>query len=553
MRKINLLPLLMSLFMVGCSQDEPSPGNGEDNAGMTTSYLSVNLVNSDDAGSRAASSGGYDDGDKTENFVKKVRFYFFNAAGGAMNVKPMSGEYVNYYDWTPGSDQSNDVNTGDDIEKKLPATIVITTPDGDKLPQAMAAVLNPPVNFPDGSKSLTELKIISADYADPQLTKEGTFVMFSSVYAKSKREIITVGIGDKIKSKKADAIADPVDIYVERNVAKVEVAYGLGEGVDISKIKLKDKDGNDLKVQGQQVYLKIEGWGLTAETNKGRLVKKINAAGWPDNYNTSYRSCWGINDMDATNEYHKYSSIGTPTHLYTNENAQLTDINGTAGLATEKTKVIIRGTHLKEDGTPFTIVRHMGYHFADDYSKDNEAANLLNLKKSILDQFTSNKSYYYQDGDDRKGISVGDLKIVVATQVLSEGSKNNCFVYAQLTDDAKKKTWFASKDADAQQVDPTTIDDDLKNKANVDWALVWNEGRTYYYYEIEHLHGQVGVVRNHVYRTRVTKIAGLGTPVYDPEEVIYPEKPDPNDHYIAARINILSWHIVNNDYELNWN
>lgn len=62
----------------------------------------------------------------------------------------------------------------------------------------------------------------------------------------------------------------------------------------------------------------------------------------------------------------------------------------------------------------------------------------------------------------------------------------------------------------------------------------------------------IGVVRNHVYDTKVTKIAGLGTPVYDPGLVIYPEKPSPNDHYIAAEIKILSWRLVSNDYELDW-
>ena len=50
----------------------------------------------------------------------------------------------------------------------------------------------------------------------------------------------------------------------------------------------------------------------------------------------------------------------------------------------------------------------------------------------------------------------------------------------------------------------------------------------------------------------MTKIAGLGTPVYDPDQVIYPEKPDDNDHYIAAEIDILSWRIVENNYELKW-
>lgn len=90
----------------------------------------------------------------------------------------------------------------------------------------------------------------------------------------------------------------------------------------------------------------------------------------------------------------------------------------------------------------------------------------------------------------------------------------------------------------------------------MDRALVWNSGMTYYYYEIIHNgvgdNATKGVVRNHIYDTKVTKIAGLGTPVYDPDMSIYPEKPDPNDHYIAAQINILSWRIVKNDYVLEW-
>lgn len=90
------------------------------------------------------------------------------------------------------------------------------------------------------------------------------------------------------------------------------------------------------------------------------------------------------------------------------------------------------------------------------------------------------------------------------------------------------------------------------NKDVVDHPLVWKNGMTYYYYEIIHNGNTKGVVRNHVYKTTVTKIAGLGTPIYDPELVVYPEKPDPNDHYIAAQINILSWHIVSNNYELEW-
>ncbi|WP_300851937.1 fimbria major subunit, partial [uncultured Bacteroides sp.] len=64
--------------------------------------------------------------------------------------------------------------------------------------------------------------------------------------------------------------------------------------------------------------------------------------------------------------------------------------------------------------------------------------------------------------------------------------------------------------------------------------------------------GKYGVVRNHVYAANIHSLVGLGTPVYDPEEVIYPEKPGGDDTYIAAEIRILSWRIVNQNIDLEW-
>ena len=60
-------------------------------------------------------------------------------------------------------------------------------------------------------------------------------------------------------------------------------------------------------------------------------------------------------------------------------------------------------------------------------------------------------------------------------------------------------------------------------------------------------------MRNHIYDANITKLTGLGTPVYNPDEIIYPEKPiDDEETFIAAQINILSWRIVKNDVELDW-
>ena len=118
----------------------------------------------------------------------------------------------------------------------------------------------------------------------------------------------------------------------------------------------------------------------------------------------------------------------------------------------------------------------------------------------------------------------------------------------------KAKTWYNSSDESAQPITDAAVEINgkLADKEIVDRALVWKDGMTYYFYEIKHLESETGVVRNHIYATNVTKIAGLGTPVYNPEEIIYPEIPDPNNHFIAAQINILSWRVVDNSYELEW-
>ncbi len=558
-RNLLFMSVLASLFLAGCSQEEIAP-NGEDNGNgeANTSYMAVNLVSSDVMGTRAAQ--GYEDGSEAENHVTKVRFYFFNGVGGAVNVKLQNGSYVNYYDWTPGDeDQSDGTNTGDDIESKLKATIVINTKAGDGIPQRIAAVLNP-TGLDNASKSLSDLKNVVADYAtsgENGLTSKGKFVMFNSVGGGGEDFSTTLIKDENLCKTEADAIAHPVTIYVERSVAKVRVTLDSDLGFSDNKLALKDKDSKDLKVGGEQVYLQLDGWGLTAETSEGRLIKKINP-GWEGTWwYTSYRSFWAINSMTATNRYHSYNDISTSfgkdNVLYTNENAQLTDIGGAAGQATERTKFILKGKLCKANGDAFTIVRHIGAHFADSPS-ETETENLTELKKSILGQLSaSGNNYYYSTESGREQIGTGDLQIVVATQEENEDSQNNCYVYAKLTTDAADKTWYTSLEGGTEIKDGATeIDGKLANEEIVDRALVWNSGMTYYYNEIKHLNDFNGVVRNHIYAINVTKIAGLGTPVYNPDEIIYPETPEENDHYIAAQINILSWRVVDEDYELVW-
>lgn len=554
------MSILAGLTLIGCSsENDVLTGGDTDPVNKSTSYMAVNLMSSDVMGTRALA--GYEDGVSEENKVTSVRFYFFNGAGGAVNVKyQTNGSYVNYYDWTPGdTNQESGTVDGDDIESKLKATIVINTAGGDKIPQRIAAVLNP-TGLDNNSKSLSELKAIVADYAASGLTTNGKFVMFNSVGGGGKDFSTTLIEKTNLCKSEKEALNNPVTIYVERSVAKVRVTLGTAVSAagTTTGLALKDKDDKDILVDGKPVYLKLDGWGLTAETSEGRLIKKINPGWEGTGWYKDHRSFWAINSKTATNKYKNYgdidTSFGEGNALYTNENAQLTDVDGSEGQAKERTKVIFKGTLCKKDGTPLTIVRHLGAYFGDTES-EAESTNLIELKKSILNQLAANgKHYYYATTGGREQIGTGDLQIVIASQ--QDASKKSCYVYAQLTDDAaKNKTWYNSMEASAQPIDNAAneINGYLANPDVVDRALVWKSGMTYYYHEIEHKYGetnQFGVVRNHIYAVNVTAIAGLGTPVYDPDQIIYPETPGGNSHYIAAQINILSWRVVNNDVQL---
>lgn len=562
-RHFLFMSALASLLISGCAQEKIAPDSPND--GKTeTHYMTVNLVSSDDQGTRA-DYNGYENGTEAESKVTKVRFYFFTANGEAADVKLNGGSYVNYYDWTPGG-QSDGV-VGGNVESKLAATLVINTAKGDKLPQRVVAVLNYTTELNPGSKSIIELSEVEKDYATSELTKSGNFVMFNSVYAESNSMVRTTLIGAENLCKSEDeAKQHPLTIHVERSVAKVRVGLGTDvQAADGGKLALKDKAGENLMVDGKQVYLTLGGWSLTAETDYSRLVKRVNPE-WSEpwwNNSVDHRSSWAINSKSARNRYHSYDAIGTAigTDLYTNENAAsyVTESGNKVNL--NKTKVILKGTLSTDDNDNVTIVRHLGAYFIDTYSTD-PSANLTNLKKSILAQMKANGyNYYHGEVNSRKQLDVEDLVIYPAGQIPEEDKKNNCYVYAKLTDAAAAKTWYDGLDAGAGTVASDDIDKILSGKDGngkyyIDRALVWRDGMTYYYYEIVHNgtgeNSTKGVVRNHIYDTKVTKIAGLGTPVYKPDEDIYPEKPDPNDHYIAATINILSWRIVSQNYELEW-
>lgn len=76
---------------------------------------------------------------------------------------------------------------------------------------------------------------------------------------------------------------------------------------------------------------------------------------------------------------------------------------------------------------------------------------------------------------------------------------------------------------------------------HLNWSDAWYANGKY---DWEHIgSGALGVVRNHVYNLTINSVRGLGTALRDPNQPIVPAKEEANQ-YIAARINILAWHVA---------
>lgn len=555
MKKLFFIVPALALGLSACTSEEPGNGVLENGTGETN-YLSVSLVSA--MGSRATTDQDYEDGTPAESEVKSVRFYFFDAKGEAAAVKYNSvsdaSNFTSYFDWTPtGSTDDESAN----ITKKLNATIVINTKEGDKVPVAIVAIANPTEELKAlGNRSLSQLNEVVANHVDVT----GGFVMSNAVYASRGEKMEAVDIAGHLATTSDAALENPVVIYVERVVAKV----GMNMGTALTAIDDPMNDGGKLyslssidKTQefgGQEIYARILGWNVTATANESRLMKEINAS-WSNNlfgndeewnHPEYFRSYWAQNPL-VTPTYSDFnvedlaaSKIDVGGYTYVQENAAK---DATGADADTHTKVIVAAQLCDKDGNYLEFAEWGGNRYSVD-----ELKTLLAGVSNI----------YKVNGTQRTKIDENDLELTTATKAgvtandrgeVDATKAGRYHVYAQLADAESLTQYSIGRDGaiiSAQQVNEALI--------ALGGCKVWKEGYTYYFYDIQHLgsngFGQYGVVRNHVYKTTITKLTGLGTPVYDPDDVIYPELPEDPYTYIAAQINILSWRIVNQNVDV---
>lgn len=111
------------------------------------------------------------------------------------------------------------------------------------------------------------------------------FVMSNSVYVNAGEDVCASLVAGHVTTSAETAKTKPVDLYVERVVAKVTAdvkssAFELGNGTNWAADKYGTKTAVG-KSGDYDVYAVIEGWGLANENGKAEVEKQVDKT-WTD-------------------------------------------------------------------------------------------------------------------------------------------------------------------------------------------------------------------------------------------------------------------------------
>lgn len=520
-----LLGLFASFLMVGCSQNDDLP-NANEEANGKDSYISVKICSPKDFGSRATDENDFADAVGNEGTVKKAHFFFFNDNGQPVAVN--DGKNYKAMDLSQDDDTDENGNTESEIEA------VVVLEKTEVTPSKMVVVLN--WDYADAALTLTNL-VDQVVLEAKALDATNGFMMSNSVYYEGGIINATAVTAEHFRSSSDLALQNPVTAYVERLAVKVTSSLNTDnntyydstlKGFDTG-VSYKDANNNDVKI-----YAQVLGWQLNTTNPKSYLVKKLDAnwgttspfTDW--NEPGKFRSYWGISHATSATEFEdskKFKWESIPSEMtgieYCLENTTSTT-----------TKAVFKAQLCTVDNNALKPVTIWQWYAKYYLTESDVLKDVLVQVNSEIDKLSTDAQY---------DLKVGDIVVDYATA--STDPKDFYKVNFKLS----------TTKADASVAGGKKYSEIL---SSVIPAKKWQDGATYYFTSIEHLNQEKAVIRNHAYQLLVTQVVGLGTPANKPDpdpntpdpEPEIPEPVDPSDTetYIAAKINVLSWRLVNN-------
>lgn len=561
----------VALMMTACASDKEEIGSGT-RPGSDPRYLAVNIVNVG-ATPTTRATDDYENGTTDESTINKVRFYFFNGDGSPYLIKNPGitgvegGGEKNWLEASPADDSSTSGKPSQ-IEK-ITQTVLVINGVQSAAPAAIVAVVNP--GTVDAAKiqsgetmRLSELRYstVGSQFYKKDATTGAVsdFVMSNSVYVNAGEDVCASLVAGHVTTSAESAKAKPVDLYVERVVAKVtadvdKTAFELGNGTnwDAAKYGTKNPVG---KSGDYNVYAVIEGWGLANENGKAEVEKQVNKT-WTDG-NLGF-SPWTTADYhrcfwESSVAFDAGAGANPPVNPTFNQlKANMQDVLYTLP-NTPGSKV----TNVKDnDLTKFAVAATLRYQDADGNWHNAEICRyngvsilgIDNLKRQVA--LTFSQYYTSTDATNYTQLSKDDIDFKNP-----DGTMQQYRVTPTLANDPAGTKKYYTKTTTGTTSTFTEVDKATVLAAiEADKAEIRLGGRAYYYVPIKHLGGtgelaEYGIVRNHFYKITLSGITGFGTPVYDPEKVVDPIVPTYENTYLAARVQVLQWRVVNQNASL---
>ena len=565
----------VALMMTACASDKEEMGGGT-KPGSDPQYLAVNIVN---VGATPATraTDDYENGTTEESTITKVRFYFFNGDGSPYLIKNpgvtgvTGGGDKNWLEASP-TDDTPTSGTPSQIEK-ITQTVLVINGVQAAAPAAIVAVVNPGTveattlqNEEGGDvMRLSELRYSAVGSKfynkDASTGAVSDFVMSNSVYVNAGEDVCASLVAGHVTTSEETARKKPVDLYVERVVAKVtadvdKTAFELGNGTnwDAKKYGTKNPVG---KSGDYDVYAVIDGWGLANENGKAEVEKQVNKT-WTDGTlgftpwtTADYHRCF----WETSVAFDAGAGGNQPVNPKFNQlKANMKDVLYTLP-NTPESKV----TNLKDnDLTKFAVAATLKYKDASNNWHDAEICRyngvsilgIDNLKKQVA--LTFSQYYTSTDATTYTQLSKDDIDFKDP-----DGTMQQYRVTPTLAADPAGTTKKYYTKTTSGTTPTFTEVDKAKVLAAIeaDKAEIRKDGRAYYYVPIKHLGdngklAEYGIVRNHFYKITLSGIKGFGTPVYDPAKVVVPAVPTYQDTYLAARVQVLQWRVVNQNASL---
>lgn len=559
----------VALMMTACASDKEEIGGGT-KPGSDPQYLAVNIVNVGATPTTRAAE--YENGTAEESAIKKVRFYFFNGDGSPYLIKT-GVDGGGDKNWLEASPADNTPTSGAPSQiEKITQTVLVINGIQAAAPAAIVAVVNPETveattlqNEKGGDvMRLSELRYsaVGRNFYKKHATTGAVseFVMSNSVYVNAGEDVCASLVAGHVTTSAETAKAKPVDLYVERVVAKVTAdvdneafEHGNGTNWETDKYGTKTAVG---KSGDYDVYAVIEGWGLANENGKAEIEKQVNKT-WADG--TLGFTPW------TTSDYHRCfweKSVGfdagtggnQPVNPTFNQlKAKMQDVLYTLP-NTPESKV----TNLKDnDLTKFAVAATLKYKDAAGNWHNAEICRyngvsilgIDNLKRQVA--LTFSQYYTSTDATHYTQLSKDDIDFKDP-----DGTMQQYLVTPTLANDATgTKKYYTKTNTGTTSTFTEVPKAKVLAAIEADKAEIRRDGRAYYYVPIKHLGGtgelaEYGIVRNHFYKITLTGITGFGTPVYDPDKVVKPAVPTYQDTYLAARVQVLQWRVVNQNASL---